>query len=72
MDLLLMAQSAVDSVVRFLLVKVSLAKEVLALLNNVLLPNSKLVKPMPVLLPCVLNKTSKPLSKLDVTRMPVL
>ena len=54
-----------------MLVKVSLAKEVLALLNNVLLPNSKLVKPMPVLLPCVLNKTSKPLSKLDVTRMPV-
>ena len=72
MDLLLMAQLVADSVVVFSKALVALTKEVPELPVNVLLLNNKLVLPMPVLLPLVPSKTSKPLLRLNVTRMPVL
>ena len=59
MDLMLMVQLVVLSVVD-------------ALLNNVLLPNSKPSLTTDVLLPSVLNKTSRPPLRLHVTVMPAL
>ena len=67
-----MAQLVADSVVVFSKALVALTKEVPELPVNVLLLNNKLVLPMPVLLPLVPSKTSKPLLRLNVTRMPVL